>query len=225
MDALWFSGGKDSMACLLLNEHRLDDIHVLWANTGRYYPESLAFIEKAKAICPNWHEIQTDRMAQWEVNGLPSDLVPIDWTVFGQQFCALKPIRVQSYLQCCYENISGPLMAKSDALGVEKIIRGDRKDEAHTGVRSERFELPIWDWSADEVIEYLESRISIPEHFNLEHSSMDCYDCTAFAAHSKDRIAYMKDRHPEKYAEHRRYLTALCDAINEPLAAYRSLYG
>ena len=52
---------------------------------------------------------------------------------------------------------------------------------------------------------------------------MDCYDCTAYAAHSHDRVAYMRERHPALYADYSDKLTRLCAAINTPLEHYRRL--
>src|SRR5687767_12018420 len=70
--ALWFSGGKDSMACLYLLRDRLSEIAVLWANTGKNYPELLQTVAHAKAMCPHFIEVKTDRDAQWREHGIAS---------------------------------------------------------------------------------------------------------------------------------------------------------
>lgn len=228
MRVLWFSGGKDSVATLLLHKEELKDIYVLWANTGRYYPEALAFIEIFRAMCPNWIEVKTDRVGQWEKNGYPSDVVPIDWTILGQSLSAEKPIKMQSYLQCCYENIGGALWAKSVELGATEIIRGQRADEAHKSTADDGsvkdgvvFRHPIETWSANEVLSFVEEKLGyLPEHFKLDHSSMDCFDCTAFAAHSADRAKYTKERHPALYAEYRIGLDAVISAIKQASDPY-----
>ena len=231
MKILWFSGGKDSMACLYLLRHSLSEITVLFLNTGKYYPEHVATVEKARAMCPNWIEVTADRDAQWNANGLPADLVPIDWTRYGQQFSSRKQTTVQSYLQCCFENITAPLLAKSKELGATVIIKGQRTEDSHRStakngdvVEGITYSHPIEDWTTAEVLAYLREQMGeLPEHYALEHSSMDCYDCTAYAAHSHDRVAYMRERHPAMYADYAGKLSRLCAAINTPLEHYRLL--
>ncbi len=225
MDALLFSGGKDSMACLYLNRHRLNDIYVIFANTGKFYPEHLATVAAVKAMCPHWIEIKTDRDGQWAANGLPADVVPIDWTVWGQHISSKKAVTLQSYLQCCGENISAPLWYAVKKLGCTTVIRGQRTDEAHRSSAKDgdicegiRFSHPIENWSAADVMAYLHEQMdAVPEHFKLEHSSMDCYDCTAYRKHSADRVEWTRLRHPEKYADYAAKATLLDAALAEAL--------
>lgn len=226
--ALWFSGGKDSMACLYLYRQDLPSIHVIWGNADRNYPEALEIIERAKSMCPNWHEVKSDRVAQWERHGLPSDLVPVDVTDYGQQFAEPSKVKVQSYLQCCYHNLIEPVWRKTKELGCTKVIRGQRKDERHKapGKYAEgiTFIHPIEDWTEGQVKAYLKEVMGpLPEHYALEHSSMDCFDCTAFAEHSLDRVQYMKVRHPVMFAEYMDGLRKLKSAIDKPLHAYARL--
>ena len=209
------------MACLYLLEGYLKNITVLWANTGRNYPEATFTIAKARKLCPNWIEIKTDRVGQWEVNGLPSDLVPIDHTVDGQKVTSEKKITIQSYLQCCHENIAKPLWDKSVELGATLIIRGQRNDETHranarngTMLDGVQFWHPLEDWSKTKVISFLKEKMRrLPKQYILEHSSMDCFDCTAFAAHSHDRARYSKEHHPALHREHQDRLDEVRQAI------------
>jgi len=57
----------------------------------------------------------------------------------------------------------------------------------------------------------------LPEHFQLEHSSMDCYDCTAYRKHSKDRVKWTQERHPALYADYEAKSNLLNGAILEAL--------
>ncbi len=169
MDALLFSGGKDSMACLYLNKHRLHEIQVIFANTGKLYPENLNTIAEVKEMCPHWIEVRTDRDGQWAANGLPADVVPIDWTVHGQMVSSKKPITIQSYLQCCNENISIPLRNAIKKLGCKVVISGQRADDAHKSSSKDgdtydgiTFSHPIEKWSAADVLAYLKTQIDVP---------------------------------------------------------------
>ncbi len=206
MKALWLSGGKDSVACLLLNRDRLDAINVLWANTGKYLPEHLEWMKTLKAMCPNWYEVKTNRDAQNEKFGLPADVVPVRCTDFGAKFSGAPEIKVQSYLQCCHENLSGPLWTTTKQLGAKTVICGQRADEAFKAPRKNgdvidgvRFEHPIEDWTSQQVMDYMKLQIDVPGFYELEHSSIDCFDCTAYLDHSEDRAAYLKRHHPEKH--------------------------
>lgn len=221
---LAFSGGKDSWACLWLNADRLDEIDVVWVNTGKNYPELLATIVRARSMCPHFHEVRTDRDAQNALEGLPADVVPINWTRWGHQVTGTKPAMVQSYLGCCYENISGPLHAKAKELGLTEIIRGQRNDEGHKSSGRDgdvhegiTIRQPIEHWTAQQVMEYLRTKMDIPAHFALKHSSMDCYDCTAYRAESGDRIEFMRNKHPALYEAYATRTTALNNALQESL--------
>lgn len=219
---LAFSGGKDSWACLWLNLHRLDEITVFWVDTGKNYPELIETVNRARQMCKNFVVVPANRDAQNAEKGVPSEIVPIKWTREGQLFSGKKPVMVQSYLQCCYENISVPLFAAVKAAGVTHLIRGQRDDEGHTSPSKSgdshdgvTFLHPIADWSREQVLAYVGSKMEMPEHFALAHSSMDCYDCTAFRADSRDRVEFTRKRYPERYAE---YLNRMAK-VNFALAA------
>ncbi len=223
--ALAFSGGKDSWACLWLNENKIKDILVIWVNTGKNYPETLKMIEIAKGICPNFLEIKTDRALQNETEGIPSDVVPINWTTLGQDITGEKSFKIQSYLNCCYENISKHVQIAAVSYGVKYLIRGQRFDESHTSpsvngsiVNGVEYVQPIESWGKDEVMAYLSTKMDIPDHFALNHTSMDCYDCTAYRVESKDRISYMEKKHPTFYAEYLSRMELVNFAINEELS-------
>lgn len=209
MIALAFSGGKDSWACLWLNKDRLKDIIVIWVNTGKNYPEMLKTIELAKSICPNFGEITVDRIGQNKHNGIPSDIVPINWTVYGQIQTSKKEVTIQSYMQCCYENIGQQLHKYCKDKGITELIRGQRLDESHKSTAKDgdivdgiKYIQPIENWTEEEVLEFNKMHMELPEHFKFKHTSMDCYDCTAYREHSVDRIEYTKNNHPELYKEY-----------------------
>lgn len=220
MEALWLSGGKDSVACLMLARERLHEIHVIWANTGKNLPEVIAWMERLQAMCPNWHEVTTDQAAQNARMGIPADVLPVKFTAYGAMFAGQPPMLVQDYFSCCTENISGPLMEKTRDLGCDTVIRGQRADEAHKAPCRDgdthagiTYRHPIEDWTAAQVAQYLKGKIEFPAFWTLAHSSLDCYDCTAYLEHSRDRAAYLREHHPEKWQQFMVRLTALQAAI------------
>lgn len=223
---LAFSGGRDSWACLWLNKDRLSEITILWVNTGKNYPELLATIDKAKALCQNFVEIVVDRDAQNAAQGLPVDVLPMDWTVIGQLMTSRKSVTLQAYTACCYENIARPLMTRAHQLGITHLIRGQRNAEGHRGLARDgtslggiQFVQPIENWTKDRVTAFVAQHMELPEHFQFEHSSMDCYDCTAFVKDSRDRVEYMKAVHPKLYEGYRVRKDAVDGAIRMALEA------
>jgi phosphoadenosine phosphosulfate reductase len=222
--ALAFSGGKDSWACLWLSQAQLPEITVLWVNTGKNYPETLELVEQAKTLCPNFIEIASNRAFQNEVNGIPADVVPIRWTRLGQSFSGKKPVTIQPYLNCCYENISHPLNNRVQELGITHLITGQRNTETHKGAMRHGQVIngvthlhPIETWTDLELFTYLRTKMVIPEHFKIKHSSLDCYDCTAYSHESEDRIEYTKEKYPELYEQYLQRKTAVDSAIIEEL--------
>lgn len=222
--ALAFSGGKDSWACLWLNKDHLHEIVVVWVDTGKNYPEMLETIEKAKAMCPNFTTVTVDRAGQNAYHGLPADVVPINWTRAGQIVTGPKAALIQSYLNCCYENISAPLHDFCRKHGITHIIAGQRSSEGHKAPSRHGDFVdgltrlhPIEDWTDEQVLDFVAEHMAIPEHFKFQHSSMDCYDCTAYAAESKDRIIFTKETHPSLYNEYAVRKEALTGALRQSL--------
>lgn len=215
--ALAFSGGKDSMACLHLLRDEIDI--ALYVHTGHAYPETLALVDYARTIVPV-QVVYSKRTEQNDREGIPADIVPIDWTRMGQEITGPKDVMVQSYLGCCYENISAPLLAAAKKLGVKRLVYGQRNDEHHKSTARngdivngiERLH-PIEEWSATQVIEYLASRMDVPAHYRIKHSSLDCYDCTGYARDSADRIEWMRHAHPAMYVVYALRANALARAL------------
>lgn len=218
---LAFSGGKDSWACLWLNRERLADITVFWVDTGFNFPELLATIERARAMCPNFVQVPSDRRGQNERNGLPADVVPIQWTRIGQSMSGAKPVTIQPYLSCHFENIALPLHQAALSHGITHLIRGQRNEDAHKSPARDgavveggiTYLQPIEDWTSEQVLQFVAEHMVLPDHFDLKHTSMDCYDCTAFAAETADRVAFTRQRHHELFAQYR----ARKDQINAAL--------
>lgn len=222
MMALALSGGKDSMACLFLMREQLTC--AIYVDTGYAYPETREMINLAAGMVPV-HVVQSDRAGQNAQHGIPADVVPIDWTMLGQAITGPKPIMIQSYLQCCWENISAPLYTKAHALGVTHLVNGQRNAETYKSVSRDGDQAhgvtrvqPIEHWTDSQVIEFLERHMTVPDHFRtIRHSSLDCYDCTAYERDSQDRIAWTRESHPDAYQQYTVKRQAVDAALTDAL--------
>ena len=61
-----------------------------------------------------------------------------------------------------------------------------------------------WYILGEEVLQFVGKHMELPKHFMFNHSSMDCYDCTAYRKETKDITAYRKMHFPkldEKYQQ------------------------
>lgn len=220
--ALFFSGGKDSLACLELCKPYLDRIVVIWVNTGSNFPEVEECVTKVALEVPNFVEIPTNQAWSVEINGYPSDVVPVNFTKLGQDVTTQKDIMLRSYLECCNENLWSPAYAKVKELGITGVIRGQRADEGHrapikSGYVADGIEyfFPLQDWSNEDVNDYLVKKgVEMTERLMMRsHTSLDCWNCTAFTENSVERMEYMKKYHPVKHQSVVKLLQKIDNAV------------
>lgn len=212
MKALAFSGGKDSMAVLHLMRGELDC--AIYVDSGYSYPETRKLVEYASTLIP-MHVVKVDRGDE-----IPSDVVPIDWTLDGQAVTSQKPFTVTSYIDCCYAHIALPLLKKAQELGVTELYNGQRNEEGHRSTSQDGAVVfgivrrqPIEHWTDEEVIRYLGTKMEVPSHYAIKHSSLDCYDCTAYRKDSKDRVQWMANTHPLLFKKYQRRAMQLEQAL------------
>lgn len=226
--ALMFSGGKDSIACLHLLKDYLDKTLVVWVNTGANFPEIEVLMEKTRAKVPHFLEIKTNQPESIKAKGYPVDVVPVNYTLLGQSVTSIKDFKLRSYFECCSENFWIPCDAKMRELGVTGIIRGQRNSEGHRApIQSGYVEngieycLPIEEWSEEQVLGYLvEQGVELDERLKMSHSSLDCWNCTAYMADSTQRFKYIKKNHPTKYEA----IVQLVKKIDNVITAESNIY-
>lgn len=214
--ALQFSGGKDSIATLLLMRPWWDRLTVYWLNTGDPFPEVVEVVEKVRAFVPNFVEIDGERDRVITQYGLPSDVVPYSSTPVTHYLGVAETPLLQDRFSCCARSVMLPLHEKMIEDGVTLIVRGQRTDETFKGKHrsgdiAEGFEVlyPIENWATEEVFAYIEAAgWEIPRYYleGMPHSG-DCLVCTAWVGDG--RGAYLRKHYPERFEEYKEKLSTV----------------
>lgn len=226
--ALQLSGGRDSIACLYLLRPWLDRITVYWCNTGAAFPETIALMEKVRAMAPRFVEIdgrQPDVIAQF---GLPSDIVPATHTPLGLMAEGEMRQLIQDRYSCCANAIMLPLHQRMVADGVTLVIRGQKNaDKLKATIRSGAVDLgieylfPIEHWSARQVMDYLRAEgAPIPRFYEVMDSAPDCMTCSAYW--ETGAAKYLKRYHHPAYLDVQSRLNTISDAIASSIANFNS---
>lgn len=223
--ALYFSGGKDSLACLLLLADHWDRFDVVWINPGAPEPETVAYMQAIRAMVPRFIELRGDQPAWIRAHGWPADVVPMRRTALGEVGAGPSPVRFQSYLDCCGANLWGPLRKHLLESGVTLAITGQRRaeplrnrlrDEELQDIGGVTFWQPINGWSTDDVTRFIKAcGHDLPPFYDQgAESSADCWNCTAYLDHNRGRLAAMKRNAPHQYQVIEPVLRNLAEALH-----------
>lgn len=210
---LWYSGGKDSLAVLLLlrSQWGSDDFHVAWVDTGCQFPEVLEHMGLVKSYVKHFHTLHSDTPAWQKANGHPVDLVPTSKDEMGQYVYGEVGQKYVSRWACCHDNMWNPMADFMQEHKPEIVFRGDRKSERAPGAREAdglTLVTPIFSWTQEQVLSYIAEHgkqygLLQPRHALKEGSSLDCMLCTAYNCEHKERMKYLKEHHPELYEANR----------------------
>lgn len=231
MKVLQFSGGKDSLACLLYLKDQLAEITVVWCDPGDSFPETLAQMEIVKSLCPNFVVIIGNQPEVIKEHGYPVDVLPVRNHKMVQYNAQQKRPLLQSFMDCCYKSMMEPMHKATLALGATTIIRGQKLSDHHKSpikngdvVDGITYWFPIENWTDEQVIEYVDASPLFPKHYrdNVAKTSMDCMHCTAYLAENQWKLPYLKHHHPEQGAEVERRLNAIRKEVEADMAY---LYG
>ena len=198
--ALQFSGGRDSLAMLLLLRPLWDALTVYHVDTGDAYPETRALIMRARAAVPRFVEVQGDAPAITDAHGWPSDVLPAgaNWPFEG-----IERLRLIDRHWCCYASHMEPLHRQIRADGVTLVLRGQRDDDAAKSpvghgqtVDGITIAYPIAGWSAEQVERYIAAHgWDVPPYYAAGLTSApDCMHCTAWLEHGA--LPYLERHHP-----------------------------
>lgn len=207
---LLFSGGKDSLTCLYKCKPYWDKLVVLWANTGKNFPEVVEFIEQVRKMVPHFLEVKSDQDGFVKTFGYPAEVVTARFTPEGLPYNTRKPRQqVVNKYQCCAYNLWRPIEEAMVKSGCTGFVKGQRGDDPCNDSWVDKFELqgrqcemfyPCRDLKESDCLEYLKSQgVDLSERFFIGRSSLDCWDCTGYWEYLPKRLAYMKKHHPEKH--------------------------
>ena len=230
---LQFSGGKDSLACLYLLRPHWKRLTVAWVNTGAAYPETVALMDRVRAMVPDFLEVKSDQPSNIAKYGPPADIVPVPNSPEGRALTQSDAEPIQSHLQCCNANVWWPMQCAMQERGATLIIRGKKlADGRKSAVRSGevrdgvRYWFPLEDWTEDDVRAYLiEQRVELPAHYAYTKTSLDCWSCTAYTDENAGRIKYMRDYQPELWAKWKPNMQRILRASNAQLAQMSAALG
>ena len=231
MKFLQFSGGKDSIACLLLLKNELHDITVLWLNTGAALPETLEQMEKVKEICPNFIEVSSNQASQVEEFGYPVDMLPLRNMKEVQLFTGAK-LKLQSFMNCCTTNIMRPLDDATKKLGATTIIRGQKNCDEQKGnlkngdvVDGITYLFPVETWTDAEVLAYVKPSGLLPKHYDTGNTSLDCWSCTAHLHENAFKLPYLRENHPAKAVELENRFSLIHQELTREMSYLEAAHG
>lgn len=199
MNAIQVSGGVDSTAMLWYLRDVWKDSVVMWCDTGSAYPETQEYMSRVKKIVPNFRTIYGNQPAVIEAAGYPVDVVPVRFSLQGEQGYGKQEVRFQSYYDCCRQSIWEPMQRVCVLMGIDTIYRGQRKtdvprapiESGHRDSFGIQYIFPIQDWSKRDCFDYVQSECPefMPDYYDQgEVSSRDCWNCTAYLDQNIRRI-------------------------------------
>jgi 3'-phosphoadenosine 5'-phosphosulfate sulfotransferase (PAPS reductase)/FAD synthetase len=206
---LQFSGGKDSTALMYLARPHLDNIMVLFSETGATFPHLRKHVERT---CRKLNAKMTivhppiDVYQHTHELGLPSDIVPVELSAAMLPFLNPPPKQIlQSYTQCCGAMIWEPMRQYVRDHNVDLVLRGSKSCDSRVGigpsveVEGVTYKSPLWDWSDDDVYAYLKDQnAELPDHYSEINDSLDCWICTAHLAHhGEEKMRYIRKNYPD----------------------------
>lgn len=218
--ALQFSGGKDSLAVLLLLRPLWDRLTVYWLNSGDAFPETVALMKRIRSMVPSFVEVAGRQPAVHAAMGWPTDVVPAACTSFGiaSDGSSRQPL-IDRYT-CCIQALMLPLHERMIADGITLVVRGQKNaDAVKAPTRSGQvldgieYLYPIEGWTDEQVFRFLsvQDALLTPQYGEGMPSSLDCMHCTGWLEHRS--TGYLAKHHPEVHREVSRRLKVIRIAI------------
>lgn len=230
---LQFSGGKDSLACLLLLKDHLHKIQVLWMNPDGAHalPEVLQQMGRVEAFCPNFSAVYGFSRAQIKEKGLPVDTLPVRSHV-AVQWLTQRPesLILQPFLDCCMENLLAPMHAATLEFAPTLIIRGQKLSDYHKSpvrsgavIEGVQYWFPVESWDDADVRAFIADSPLLPTTAADATRSLECPGCTAYRHESAWQLPYLEKHHPALGAQLREDLKAIRAELVDDLYYYEEV--
>lgn len=223
--ALLHSGGRDSCVLMHVLDPYLDEILVIWVNTGAAYESTLKQMHQVRSNVPHFLEITTDQPADIEKWGLPTDILPVRHDV---QLLGTRLPKLQTTFSCCSKNIWWPIKLALADKGIKSVYSGAREDEAVNDPRwiakldGVAYKYPLRKWTLKMVQDYaIKHNILIPPHYSAgEEKSRDCWNCTGYLWERRASIRALPFYQKEEVLGR---LQTIFDAIHEEQTNYGNI--
>ena len=221
---LQLSGGRDSLCALfVLIEHGCRDFDIAHLNTGDAPEETRRITNEIKQLFGDrLHIIDSDSFAVREEFGTPSPMIRSEEVNQAWAVCSSKKFHIQSQFDCCARTTMLPMMEFTLRGGYDLIIRGCRDaEELKTPVEHLGYSdgvtlvYPIYDWSHDEVNEFLRQRGVLPSFYEYTDYGINCVTCPAFWGNGHQ--AWVEKHHPDKAAERRKQIERLMGYMSQTI--------
>ena len=195
MKVLQFSGGIDSLACLeLLKNER--GLYVVTVSTDGSYPERDSYLKMVADRHPHLVFLTVNSHRHLEKHGRPVDVLPMRYSVLGSMI-ENTPVKYQSAFSCCSRGFWEPMHEVMRKLKATEVFRGQRRDDVIKSPIPDgyveddiTYRFPIYDWTRGQVEHYVKLHCPdlLPEYYEKELTSRDCWDCTAYLRDNTARI-------------------------------------
>lgn len=229
---LQFSAGKDSAAVLWLLEPYWDRLDVVWANPGNPYPETLEYMEGIAKLVPHFFSVLGAQPSDIQQNGWPVDTVPMGATQIGMLISGQPGLRLRPFWECCGRNMWQPVANAVKQGDYSGIIRGQKLADRLKGplasgmiVDGVEYLHPIETWTDAEVINFLGEERLPPSYKRGLPSSLDCMNCTAYAAENAGRILDLRGVDEKAWREVTAVHLHLLDLLSAYAEDIRSCHG
>lgn len=223
MVALQFSAGKDSAACLKLLAPYLDQIVILWANSGNAYPETVEYMDEVYSKVPHFIEVLGEQPSWTIEHGMPVDVMPVSASSFKGQMHGRDVPLLQPFNNCCSHNLWLPMARWVMENKVTGLIRGQKNCDALSPpyksgdiLGNIEFFHPIEEWTNEQVFDFLGD--DVPDSYKRGlPSSLDCMNCTAYVSENRGRLKDLDLIYPPAAASIRSIHAFLKDELTSHL--------
>lgn len=207
------SFGKDSSSVLHGLEPWLDKVMVVFVDCGGVYPDIVDWARLHEKLLPKFTYIKSpgDIWEDVRQKGWPLDVEVAHLGSFGAMM-GLEPLanrhKIRPYTHCIYERFWVPSNMFTQLYGADCIITGERKQDRPYAedwhIRNNgtgRAIRPIFDWSDEDIWEYIDSnKIQLTKTYQGRQSDRrDCYICMGGHDLSLQRIMEFKHDWPDLY--------------------------